>query len=132
MTLYKDLHRPNKSLSFDSPNAEMSFLKSLTLKLASSPSKPRVLTIETDIFNTKSDNFFLKQKISPPASKKNPIVQDSPVYDNIFKSSFRKTPMSNVTTMGEFDIPKKAIKKGEFNMNYKGISGENTWKPSKK
>lgn len=132
MSLYKELHRPNKSLKFDSPNAEVSFLKSFNLKLASSPSKPRVLTIETDIFNTKSDDFLLKPNISPSLSKKNPIVQDSPVYDVFYKTCFKKSPMGNFTTMGNFDFPKKVLKNGVYNKNSKGISGETTWKPSKK
>jgi len=34
MALYKELHRPRKSLNFDSPNAEMNFLKSMTSKLS--------------------------------------------------------------------------------------------------
>ena len=34
MTFYKDLHRQNKSLNFDSPNAEMNFYKSVTCKLS--------------------------------------------------------------------------------------------------
>ena len=34
MALYKELHRPRNSLNFDSPNAEMNFLKSMTSKLS--------------------------------------------------------------------------------------------------
>ena len=77
----------------------------------------------------------LKTNISNSPSnyvKTDTIVQNSSNYDQVFISSIKKSPMSNMTTINFPSEQKKFLNKGAFNTNIKGMSGQDTWKPSKR
>lgn len=131
MSIYKEPYHPLKSLSFDSPNAEMNFHKSFNFKLTNPPSSKPLKTFTTNFSFDSQDKFIS----SPPRTyeMKNPISQDNQFYqNNSYKPSFKKTPFSNVSTINTEEPYKKVLKPGAFNQNHLGLSGQDTWKPIRK
>jgi len=91
------------------------------------------IILDSNIFSTEplptKESFFSAKDIIRTTDT---IVQESPKYDLIFKSSVKRTPMSDMMTMGYATEPRKILKKGSFNQNYIGISGEDSWKPCRR
>lgn len=73
-----------------------------------------------------------RQSVRDIQKKTDTIVQDSPKYDLVFKSSIKKTPMSDMMTMGLLTEHKKILKKGTFNQNFRGMTTQESWKPSRR
>lgn len=141
MTLYKNPYKTTESSAFDSPNAEFRFQKSLNSrfsetsasKIAESPRKPQ----QTAPFAT--ENAANPEKTAKIAkkplkiAKTDPIVQENARYhEPAFKSSVKIATFSQAETMNFEEKPRKVLKTGTFNQNYRGIAGEDSWKPLRK
>lgn len=138
MTLYRNPCKTCESSAFDSPNAEIRFQKSVNLRFsqtfsASFSQKPRnpapfaEESLQKPEFLEKSSQKTSKKPLR--TEKTDPILQE-----NAEKVSKTPTKVSNFNaeTLNFEEKPRKVLKTGTFNQNYRGISGENTWKPLRK